>query len=108
MRPTAKLNDVALGNRDPEPSVDGEQTLLTLLNRIRDWRDHPAWIAFFQRHQPMLRGWCRRFDLDSDESDELCQRVWVELMSRLRTFQYDPSLRFHGWLWRLFRSRAID
>src|SRR5262249_9362703 len=39
---------------------------------------------------------------------ELCQRIWVELMGRMRTFRYDPSRSFRHWLWRLFRSRAID
>ena len=29
-------------------------------------------------------------------------------MARMRTFRYDPSRKFRGWLWRLFQSRAID
>ncbi len=90
----------------PEPE-DG-QTSPTLLDRVRDWDDHPAWMRFFERYHPLLRFWCGRFGLDDDVSDELCQRIWVELMSRMRTFRYDPSRRFRGWLWRLFRSRAID
>jgi RNA polymerase sigma factor (sigma-70 family) len=90
----------------PEPE-DG-LTSPTLLDRVRDWRDHPAWMAFFERYNPLLRRWCGRFGLDADASDEVCQRVWVELMARMRTFRYDPSRGFRNWLWRLFRSRAID
>jgi RNA polymerase sigma-70 factor (ECF subfamily) len=87
---------------------DGAKTSPNLLDRVRDWGDHPAWARFFERYDPMLHRWCSRFSLDADTADELCQRIWVELMARMRTFRYDPSGGFRRWLWRLFRSRAID
>ena len=87
---------------------DGTKTSPNLLDRVRDWDDHPAWAEFHELYNPMLRRWCGRFSLDADTSDELCQRVWIELMARMRTFRYDPSRGFRKWLWRLFRSRAID
>jgi RNA polymerase sigma-70 factor (ECF subfamily) len=93
--------------RSPAES-DGGKTSPTLLDRIRDWDDHPAWAEFFERYDPMLHRWCGRFSLDADTSDELCQRIWVELAARMRTFRYDPSRGFRKWLWRLFWSRAID
>lgn len=92
------------GGADP----DGGKTSPKLLDRVRDWSDHPAWAEFYERYDPMLRRWCVRFGLDADTSDEVCQRIWVELMARMRTFRYDPSRGFRKWLWRLFRSRAID
>jgi RNA polymerase sigma factor (sigma-70 family) len=79
-----------------------------LLERVRDWRDHPAWVEFHDRYDPLLQRWCGRFSFDADNADELCQRIWVELMARMRTFRYDPGRGFRKWLWRLFRSRAID
>ena len=90
------------------PDPDSGKTSATLLDRVRDWRDHPAWMAFFERYNPLLCRWCGRFGLDADTSDDLCQRIWVELMARMRTFRYDPSRGYRNWLWRLFRSRAID
>lgn len=87
---------------------DGSMTSTSLLNRVRDRRDHPAWVAFFERYDPMLRRWCRQYGLDDDASDELCQRTWNRLWPLMQTFQYDPSRRFRGWLWRSFRSRAMD
>jgi RNA polymerase sigma factor (sigma-70 family) len=94
-----------LGDRS---GSDGGKTSATLLDRVRDWRDDPAWVEFHDRYDPLLHRWCGRFSLDTDTSDELCQRIWVELMARMRTFRYDPSRGFRRWLWRLFRSRAID
>ena len=29
-------------------------------------------------------------------------------MARMQSFRYDPSRGFRNWLWRLFRSRAVD
>jgi RNA polymerase sigma factor (sigma-70 family) len=100
-RPTVGPSE---GGKEP----DGGKTSPNLLDRVRDWGDHPAWAEFFERYDPMLHRWCGRFALDGDTADELCQRVWVELMARMRTFRYDPSRGFRKWLWRLFWSRAID
>jgi RNA polymerase sigma-70 factor (ECF subfamily) len=88
--------------------ADSNQTSPTLLGQLRDWGDHPAWNAFYERYNPLLRVWCHGFALDTDDSDELCQRIWIELMTRMRTFRYDPGRGFRRWLWRLFHSRAID
>jgi RNA polymerase sigma-70 factor, ECF subfamily len=90
------------------PDVDAGRTSSTLLNQVRDWNDRPAWDAFFDRYDPLLRSWCRRHRLIGDSADELSQRIWIELMARMRTFHYDPSRGFRRWLWRLFRSRAVD
>jgi len=84
------------------------ETNPTLLDRVRDWRDHAAWAEFHEKYDPLLHRWCGRFSFDAETADELCQRIWVELMARLRTFRYDPSRGFRRWLWRLFQSRAID
>jgi RNA polymerase sigma factor (sigma-70 family) len=87
---------------------DDARTSPSLLDRVRDWGDHPAWVDFYERYDPLLHRWCGRFALDADTADDLCQRIWMELMARMRTFRYDPSRGFRRWLWRLFRSRAID
>jgi RNA polymerase sigma factor (sigma-70 family) len=90
----------------PEAAID--RTSSTLLDQVRDWHDERAWSAFFDRYDPLLRLWCRRDGLVGDAADELCQRIWIELMARMQSFRYDPSRRFRNWLWRLFRSRVVD
>jgi RNA polymerase sigma-70 factor (ECF subfamily) len=92
----------------PTSDRDVDRTSSTLLDHVRDWRDRPAWNAFFAKYDPLLRLWCQRDGLRGDAADELCQRIWIELMARMRTFRYDPSRGFRRWLRRLFRSRAID
>ena len=80
----------------------------TLLNRLGDWRDHEAWVDFVTRYDPVIRLSSRRYRLDADSTEELCQRVWIELARRMRTYRYDPGKTFRGWLRRLCQSRAID
>ncbi|MFI5457190.1 MAG: sigma-70 family RNA polymerase sigma factor [Isosphaerales bacterium] len=87
---------------------DAGTTNPTLLNRLCDWRDHEAWVDFVTRYDPVIRSTSRRYRLDAESTDELCQRVWIDLARRMRTYRYDPGKTFRGWLRRLCQSRAID
>jgi RNA polymerase sigma factor (sigma-70 family) len=87
---------------------DAGTTNPTLLNRLCDWRDHEAWVDFVTHYDPVIRLACRRYRLNAENIDELCQRVWIDLARRMRTFRYDPGKTFRGWLSRLCQSRAID
>jgi RNA polymerase sigma-70 factor (ECF subfamily) len=89
------------------PADDGS-TSPTLLSEVADWQDHPAWVSFRGRYDPLLRRWCQGYGLDDDSIDEVCQRIWIELADRMRTFHYDPNRTFRGWLRRLCDSRVID
>jgi RNA polymerase sigma-70 factor (ECF subfamily) len=80
----------------------------TLLNRLGDWRDHEAWVDFVTRYDPVIRFTSRRYRLDAETTEEVCQRVWIDLARRMRTYRYDPGKKFRGWLRRLCQSRAID
>jgi RNA polymerase sigma factor (sigma-70 family) len=88
--------------------VDDTLTSPTLLSKVADWQDHPAWMRFRGRYEPLLRQWCRGYGLDNDSIDEVCQRIWIELADRMKSFHYDPHRTFRGWLRRLCESRVID
>jgi RNA polymerase sigma factor (sigma-70 family) len=87
---------------------DAGTTNPTLLNRLCDWRDHEAWVDFVSRYDPVIRSTSGRYRLDAESTEELCQRVWIDLARRMRTYRYDPGKTFRGWLRRLCQSRAID
>jgi RNA polymerase sigma-70 factor (ECF subfamily) len=78
------------------------------LNEVADWQNQAAWRAFQSRYDPLLARWCRSYGLDDDSSAEIRQRIWIEVAERMRTFQYDPTQTFRGWLRRVCRSRVID
>jgi RNA polymerase sigma-70 factor (ECF subfamily) len=87
---------------------DGCTTNPSLLKRIGDWRNSPAWHEFVCRYDRLLRSWCRDFGLDYESTDEVVQRIWIELARRLPTFRYDPGGSFRGWLRSLCYSRSQD
>jgi RNA polymerase sigma-70 factor (ECF subfamily) len=87
---------------------DAGTTNPTLLNRVGNWGDHEAWLRFVTHYDPVIRLSCLRYRLDAASTEELCQRVWIDLARRMRTYRYDPGKTFRGWLRRLCQSRAID
>jgi len=89
-------------------SDDTTRTSSTLLRRTADWRDHAAWQEFVARYDPLIRSWCREYRLDDDLAAEVSQLFWIELADKMRSFRYDPSRRFRGWLRRCFHWRAVD
>ncbi len=87
---------------------DGESTSPTLLARVGDWRDHDAWSDFVRRYDPDVRRFVRSFALDIETLEDLMQQIWIEVAQRIKTYTYDPSKTFRGWLRRVCHSRAID
>src|SRR5262249_43543742 len=79
-----------------------------LLTEVADWENQPAWFRFRDTYGPHMARWCRGYGLDRDSVDEVCQRVWIELADRMKTFEYDPNRTFRGWLRRLCESRVLD
>ena len=89
-------------------SDDTTRTSPTLLGRTADWRDHAAWQQFVARYDPLIRSWCREYRLDDELAGDVSQLFWIELAEKMRSFRYDPSRRFRGWLRRCFHWRAVD
>jgi RNA polymerase sigma-70 factor (ECF subfamily) len=82
---------------DTRPSLDF-RTHPSLIESVRDPSNHEAWERFMERYRPMVRRWCGRWCHPAD-ADDLAHEVFVELLERMRTFQYDPTKgRFRGWL----------
>jgi RNA polymerase sigma-70 factor (ECF subfamily) len=77
-------------------SQDLLRTRASLLVRVRDLADHEAWVEFETRYGPMIRGWCRQWF--PREMDDRVQDVFVKLIRKLPTFEYDPAKRFRGYL----------
>ncbi len=87
---------------------DDTRTSPTLLRRTADWHDHAAWREFVARYDPLIRSWCRAYRLDDDLAADVSQLFWIELADKMRSFHYDPSRRFRGWLRRCFHWRVVD
>jgi RNA polymerase sigma-70 factor (ECF subfamily) len=71
----------------------------SLLERLRhDPTDQEAWRQFVARYGPHIYGWCRHWHLQDADAEDVTQTVLTILAVRMKTFAYDPALRFRGWL----------
>src|SRR5581483_12360673 len=100
--------------------MDGDflsRTSVSLLGRLRqNHTDQEAWSEFVRRYAPRILCWCRHWNLQEADAQDVTQDVLLKLADKMRTFAYDPSLSFRAWLktlthhaWRDFvdsRARA--
>jgi hypothetical protein len=60
--------------------TDANTTNPALLERLGNWSDREAWFEFVTRYDPLIRGYVHRFRLGAELNEELCQRVWIDLL----------------------------
>jgi RNA polymerase sigma-70 factor (ECF subfamily) len=88
---------------------DASRTSVTLLGRLREEpEDAAAWEAFVRRYGPRIYEWCRGWRLQEADAEDVTQSVLMRLAQKLRTFSYDPSRSFRGWLRTLTQHALSD
>ena len=71
----------------------------SLLGRLRqNPADQAAWGEFVDRYGRKIYAWCRQWQLQDADAQDVTQMVLVRLAQRLATFTYDPGRSFRGWL----------
>jgi RNA polymerase sigma-70 factor (ECF subfamily) len=93
---------------DPLPT-----TRVSLLSQLRqDPSEQAGWDELVERYGRHIYRWCRQWKLQDADAEDLTQDILVKLTQKLRTFAYDPSRSFRGWLktvahhaWRNFEER---
>jgi RNA polymerase sigma-70 factor (ECF subfamily) len=84
-------------------------TSTTLLTRLRhEPADQAAWAEFVRRYGPLVYRWCRRWQLQEADAQDVTQAVLVKLADKMRTFAYDPTRSFRGYLRTLARYAWCD
>ena len=85
------------------------QTSATLLQRLRQVpADQAAWEQFAERYGRKIYGWCRQWNLQEADAQDLTQDVLVKLAAKMQTFDYDPSRSFRAWLKTVTRNAWSD
>jgi RNA polymerase sigma-70 factor (ECF subfamily) len=75
------------------------QTSASLLARLRhDAPDQAAWGEFVRRYGRQIYQWCRRWNLQEADAEDVTQTVLVKLAEKMRSFTYDPTRSFRGYL----------
>jgi RNA polymerase sigma factor (sigma-70 family) len=74
-------------------------TRVTLLGRLRtDPGNQSAWCEFVDHYGRRIYGWCRKWNLQEADAQDVTQIVLLKLAEKLKDFTYDPSKSFRGWL----------
>jgi RNA polymerase sigma-70 factor (ECF subfamily) len=80
-------------------SAPDARTSTTLLARLRTVpTDQAAWREFVQRYGGQIYSWCRHWNLQEADAQDVTQDVLLKLAEKMRTFAYDRSRSFRGWL----------
>jgi RNA polymerase sigma factor (sigma-70 family) len=75
------------------------QTSPTLLAKLRqDPTDQASWSRFVEQYGPKIYGWCRKWNLQDADAQDVTQIVLAQLAEKMRSFAYDPTRSFRGWL----------
>jgi RNA polymerase sigma-70 factor (ECF subfamily) len=74
-------------------------THVSLLLRLRqDPSDQTAWRDFVKRYGAQIYAWCRRWDCQEADAEDVTQNVLLILAEKMREFTYDPAGSFRAWL----------
>jgi RNA polymerase sigma factor (sigma-70 family) len=84
------------------------QTSASLLGRLHDPADAVAWGEFVRRYGPMVYRWCRHWNLQEADAQDVTQTVLVKLAEKMRSFAYDRSRSFRAYLKTLARYAWCD
>jgi RNA polymerase sigma-70 factor (ECF subfamily) len=57
-----------------------------------------AWREFLDRYGRLIYKWCRYWQLQNADAEEVTQQVLLQLLSKMKTFVYDPGQSFRAWL----------
>jgi len=85
------------------------KTSATLLARLRQVpTDQAAWALFTERYGRKIYAWCRRWNLQESDAEDVTQIVVLKFAVKMRTFEYDPTKSFRAWLKTVTRHAWSD
>lgn len=81
-------------------------TPVSLLRRLRSPDDHLAWKEFVAIYAPLLREFGKRLSLPDSDTEDLAQELFIVLLRRMQSFEYEHGKKFYGFLWICFLHLA--
>lgn len=85
------------------------QTSATLLARLRQApADQEAWRRFTESYGRKIYAWCRQWNLQEADAEDVTQNVLIKLAEKLQHFVYDPEKSFRAWLKTVTRNVWSD
>jgi len=89
--------------------MDSSSTNASLLSRIRDRNNAPAWREFDGRYRDLMLRYCRRLGLSQVDAEDVVQSTLTGLSESLPRFTYDPNRgRFRDYLCRCVKNEICS
>jgi RNA polymerase sigma-70 factor (ECF subfamily) len=89
--------------------ADFPATRASLLVRLRDPLDGPAWGQFVALYAPFIYGYVRKQGLQDADAADLCQDVLASVAGAVGRLNYDPARgSFRNWLFTVVRRKLIN
>jgi RNA polymerase sigma-70 factor (ECF subfamily) len=91
----------------PAEAGPARVTSLSLLERARA-NDGDAWSRVVSLYRPLVRFWCSRAGLRTEDAEDVCQEVFAAAAAHLAGFRRDrPGDTFRGWLKVITRNAVL-
>jgi len=81
-----------------------DPTVVDLVERAREGQ-RVAWDQLVQRYAPLVWSVCRRYDLSSQDTEDVGAAVWLRLVERLGTIREPAALP--GWIATTTRNECL-
>jgi RNA polymerase sigma-70 factor (ECF subfamily) len=92
-----------------QPTADEPPTSPSLLIRIRNRGDQPAWAQFVDIYQPLIHRFARKRGLQEADAADLTQEVLRAVALAVERLDYDPRRgTFRGWLFTVVRNKLCN
>lgn len=83
-------------------------TSLSLLNHARAGKQQ-AWSDLVRLYGPLVAQWCRQYEIQASDSEDVLQEVFIAVSRHLHTYGQSSEVNsFRGWLWTIARSKIMD
>lgn len=88
--------------------MDIPKTSVMLLTAIANSSETPRWYEFYDRYQPMMATFLRRFPYLN--ADDVIQDAMLVFIKKIPDYQYDPNTKghFHSYLLSILRYKALE
>lgn len=75
-----------------------DHTRQTLIERIRDQYNEPAWEEFARIYESYIYAIIRRMGISAEDSKDIHQDIMLNIWKKLPEYRKKPDTRFRGWL----------